>query len=199
MIRICFDTEFTGLGLGPFGIGPQLISIGLISVDDVNRTFYAELTDTYTLDDCENFVIQEVLPLLQGGDSRMTLDELTVRLKEWIEAFGEPIVLLTDSLNYDWRWLQEIFREPGSWPVNLDGHPVLLNFNHLLDAERFADAVERAFASGQYRRHHAADDARVNRLGWIAAGGDNLDDQHGIPSTESGIDALSRDGLKPPL
>lgn len=43
--------------------------------------------------------------------------------------------------------------------------------NYLNDYDAFAHAVEMAFAAG-LRRHHALDDAKANRLGWIAAGGD---------------------------
>ena len=38
------------------------------------------------------------------------------------------------------------------------------------DYDRFIKSVEKAFSS--LRRHHALDDAKANRLGWIAAGGD---------------------------
>ena len=70
---------------------------------------------------------------------------------------------------WDWPWIQEIFHA-GAWPANLDGQPLLLNINHLNDYVAFQDAVEKAFTSG-LRRHHALDDAKANRLGWIAAGG----------------------------
>lgn len=43
--------------------------------------------------------------------------------------------------------------------------------NYLNDFDAFNEAVEEAFANG-LRRHHALDDAKANRLGWIAAGGD---------------------------
>jgi hypothetical protein len=43
--------------------------------------------------------------------------------------------------------------------------------NYLMQFDEFEPAIERAFAAG-LRRHHALDDAKANRMGWISAGGD---------------------------
>lgn len=53
----------------------------------------------------------------------------------------------------------EVFRPP-----NVDGRPYVLP-----QSPSFNLAVEEAFASG-LRRHHALDDAKANRLGWLALG-----------------------------
>lgn len=161
---IFFDTEFTDLG-----VDPRLISIGLIA-EDGERTFYAELSDTYEPKDCGDFARLAVLPKLEGGDARMSLHELGERLVVWLQAFGEPVTLATDSLAWDWPWVHDIFGELGIWPDNLAPKPLLLTMNYLIEYDRFVDAVEMAFRS--LRRHHALDDAKANRLGWIAAGGD---------------------------
>lgn len=159
--RIFFDTEFTDLG-----IDPRLISIGMIS-EDGQREFYAELVDTWTPADCRGnpFVIEAVLPQLEGGAARMTLHELRLRLSAWIAAFAQPVQLATDSLSWDWPWIHEILHEAGTWPENLATKPLILKPDPVFNA-----AVEEAFASG-LRRHHALDDARANRLAWIASGG----------------------------
>ncbi len=159
-----FDTEFTELG-----IDPKLISIGLIS-EDGERTFYAELADTYQPKDCSEFVSSAVLPLLEGGDKVLTMHDLTLRLGNWLEGFGELVTLATDSLCWDWPWIQEIFHIEETWPANLARRPLLLTMNYLNDYDNFVDAVEKAFKD--LRRHHALDDAKANRLGWLAAGGD---------------------------
>lgn len=161
---IFFDTEFTELG-----IDPRLISIGLVS-EDGERTFYAELSDTYQPRHCSDFVREAVVPLLEGGNTRMTMPDLALRLGNWLESFEQPVKLATDSLAWDWPWIQEIFCDPWTWPENLDGKPLLLTMNYLNDYDRFIDAMEKAFRS--LRRHHSLDDAEANRLGWIAAGGD---------------------------
>ena len=157
-MRIFFDTEFTGLT-----IDPRLISIGL--VDETGKTFYAELSDTYTAADCDPFVLEGILPKLDGGGALMTMRELGERLLDWIERYDEPVVLMTDSMAWDWPWIQEIFYDR-AWPENVAKSPAILG--QTLD---FARAVESAVTAHRLRRHHALDDARANRLGWIAAGG----------------------------
>ncbi len=168
MIRVFFDTEFTDLAADA-----KLISIGMVD-ETGERSFYAELTDTYHPDDVSEFTASEVLPHLEGGLAQMTKDELRKRLTAWLEAFGEPVQLATDSLAWDWPWLHQIFRVltvAPAWPSNLLPAPLLLTMNYLIDFDKFEPAVEQAFADG-LRRHHALDDAKANRLGWIAAGGD---------------------------
>lgn len=163
---IFFDTEFSDLC-----VDPRLISIGLIA-EDGERTFYAELSDTYQVKDCGEFTKLAVLPLLEGGDVRMSMRELGERLLAWLESFGEPVTLACDSLAWDWPWVQEIFGELDAWPSNLHRRPKILLFDAEA-GEQFNTALERGFAGG-LRRHHALDDAKANRLGWIAAGG-NID------------------------
>ena len=159
-LRIFFDTEFTGLI-----VDPRLISIGCVD-ETGTKTFYAELSDTWKPGDVSDFARVAVLPKLEGGQASMMMSELTAALGNWLESFDAPVQLATDSLSWDWPLVQEIFETLSTWPKNLDGKPVVLvqdlNFNL---------AVEDAFAKG-LRRHHALDDAKANRLGWIAAGGD---------------------------
>lgn len=162
---IFFDTEFTDLCMDP-----RLISIGLVA-EDGERSFYAELSDTYQLTDVGEFARLAVLPLLEGGEALMAMPDLALRLGNWLESFGEPVKLATDSLSWDWPWIQELFRTPWTWPENLDNKPLLITINYLVDFDKFEVAVENAFAEG-LRRHHALDDAKANRMGWIAAGGD---------------------------
>lgn len=161
--RIFFDSEFTDLTPEA-----KLISIGLVSED--GREFYAELSDTYRLDDVSEFVRVAVLPLLEGGDALMSMQELAERLQAWLASFGEPVQLAIDNPTCDWRWVPVIFHDR-PWPANLDGTPLLLTMNYLNDYDPFCEAVEKSFSDG-LRRHHALDDAKANRLGWIASGGD---------------------------
>lgn len=160
---IFFDTEFTDLHSDA-----RLISIGLVA-EDGERTFYAELSDTYEQKQCGDFTKLEVLPLLEGGDKVLTIHKLTLNLGNWLEDFGEPVTLACDSLAWDWPWIQAIFQIEGTWPANLARKPSILQFD-ADTGERFNDALEKAFAA-ELRRHHALDDAKANRLGWIAVGG----------------------------
>ncbi len=177
---VFIDTEFTELS-----IAPGLISIGLVS-EDGNRVFYAELSDTYQSSECSDFVRDAVLPQLQGGDALMTMRELSLRLVDWLIAFSEPVQLATDSLQWDWPWIEKIFAEAGAYlleqtpawqdikdsphrlasvacPANVDGRPYALQ-----QAAAFNLAVEQAFESGLLRCHHALDDAKANRIAWLA-------------------------------
>lgn len=160
---IFFDTEFTDLHWEA-----KLISIGLVAED--GRTFYAELSDTYQHKDCGDFAREVVFPLLEGGDVHMSWRELSLRLGNWIESFEQPVRLATDSLAWDWPWIEKLFKIPETWPESLHGKPEILLFD--ADAsEQFNNALEQAFAYG-LRQHQALDDAKANQMGWIAAGGD---------------------------
>lgn len=157
MLHVFFDTEFTDLG-----IGSKLISIGLVT-EDGDRQFYAELTGTYELSECCDFVRKTVLPQLEGGSSvGMDMPTLTHNLGEWLLGLGESVLLVTDSLAWDWPWIQEIFWEKGSWPRNVLSQPLILG-----QTEEMNEAIEAAFAQG-LRQHHALDDAKANRLAWLS-------------------------------
>ncbi len=152
---IFFDTEFTDLGLDP-----KLISIGLVSLH--GECFYAELTDTWRLDDCSQFVCEMVLPELDGR-ALMTLAQLARKLYIWIEQFQEPVTLVSDSEYWDWRWIGAIFSAPGNWPSSLAHQPMIMPSDLQLAA-----AIELSYQPhGMLRRHHALDDACANRLGWL--------------------------------
>jgi hypothetical protein len=157
---IFFDTEFSDLN-----IDQRLISVGLVS--EGSREFYAELSDTYQRKECGAFTQEAVLPHLEGGEAFMTMDELTLRLENWIEGFEQPVKLATDSLSWDWPWIQEIFYLPETWPENLDGKPALLL--EMIECSFFTNAIEQAFQNHvpRLRRHHALDDAKANRLAWL--------------------------------
>lgn len=162
---IFFDTEFTDLHREA-----RLISIGLVTADG-EKSFYAELSDTYQRKDCGDFAREVVLPLLEGGDVLMSWHELSLRLGNWVESFEQPVRLATDSLAWDWPWIQKMFTTLRAWPSNLDGKPEILLFD-ADSGEQFNNALEQAFAGG-LRQHHALDDAKANRLGWISVNRNN--------------------------
>ena len=153
-MQIFFDTEFTCLGLDP-----KLISIGFVS-EDGEHTFYAELSDNYLLDQCSDFVHEEVLLRLEGGDALMTTSELTLRLGNWIESFEYPVTLVTDAVAWDWPFIVELFCLPGTWPENL--HP---KAESLRDDDGFNECVDFVFDNHpELIRHHALHDAQANQL-----------------------------------
>ena len=60
----------------------------------------------------------------------------------------------------------EIFKD--NWPDNLNKECFLLNMNYMKDADAFYDAIKDGYESG-LRNHHALDDAKANRIGWLAS------------------------------
>ena len=93
----------------------------------------------------------------------MTLAQLTIQLHRWIEQFQLPVTLVSDSENWDWRWISAIFAEPDHWPSNLARQPLIMPAEAQLAATiAQGDQQHRAL-----RRHHALDDARANQLGWL--------------------------------
>lgn len=155
-----WGTEFSGLQQRR----PQLISIGLISADG-DHVFYAELPTESYVDAIDPWVKTNVLPLLDGGASILEPDALRQHLAAFFARFkAEKIVQIAcDAKDFDMAFLRGLL-DP--WPENLDRRPYPLTF-YAEQGEKFSAAVEQAFANG-LRRHHALDDAKANRLGWIA-------------------------------
>ncbi len=180
---IFFDAEMTDLSADR-----KLISIGFVS-EDGEREFYAELSDTYQLSDCSDFVREAVLPNLEGGEARMSMRDLSVSFIRWIIGFEERVQLATDSLQWDWPWIEVIYAEAGTFmlesspvwvdmkdsprrlagvarPANTgDGKPFALQ-----QTDAFNVAIEKAFDSG-LRCHNALEDAKANRFAWLATKG----------------------------
>lgn len=166
MINIFFDTEFSHLQ-GPLDPEPAvLISIGCVSQDD--RKFYAE-SSSFQVEHCSEFVVQTVLPLLEGGDVSMPYTMIAKQLKDWIESFDDKVTLCTDSPYHDFGYVQHMFDSWG-WPANLNKKPHWLAFGYIMGV-RFANGVEEAFRTikPELRRHHALDDAIANKFGFQQA------------------------------
>lgn len=157
---VFFDTEFTHLFNVNSIKGPELISVGLIG--ESGKLFYAENAE-FDESECTTFVLDEVLPHLQGGEYLMQYEDLAKRLKSWIESFGKPVLLVSDAPNFDWPYLSEMF-VAYSYPNNLvkygadeitfDNQAQLLRFKlHLKEIEKGVD----------FKKHHALEDAKANR------------------------------------
>lgn len=138
---VYFDTEFTD-----FAEDAKLISIGLVA--ETGETFYAELSDTYTVDDCSDFVIEHVLPQLDGGKALMTFTELKTRLYNWLEARGEPVTLATDSPPWDWHFVRMLLGE--TYPSNLR------KTSNMIDIPKHL-----AYSGADINMHHALKDAEL--------------------------------------
>ena len=157
-MEIYLDTEFTD-----FAVDSALISIGFVSVD--GKEFYAELNDTYCEDKCSDFVIENVLPILNGKAVEISWNDLAPKLKTWIESFDEPATLWADGIEFDWAWIIEIFSNSKcGWPGNMArGCNSTGNLAADEQQERYYRAYEDFWLENQARgavQHHALWDAR---------------------------------------
>lgn len=159
---IFLDTEFTDQS------NPKLISLGLVDLSG-NRTFYAELTDTYGREDCSPFVRVEVLPLLSGEETWMTAPQCRQELVRWIEAFGVSVRLVADYLEYDLYLVRALLGDV--WPGNLEPSGLRFDSNDYPGIQSsLIEARMNYYREGSgWHEHHALHDAFALRASWLAA------------------------------
>lgn len=163
-MKVFIDTEFTDFK------DSKLISIALVT-EDGERSFYAELTDNYTQDDCSYFVLETVLPLLDAPElpaevdykavyARMTTEQCRHHLNAWFAAIQEPVRVASDS-GYDQDFLRALLND--DWPAMLDREPHYVAFGEC-GWLRYSARTDSYFEKHpKLRRHHAMDDAQVMR------------------------------------
>jgi hypothetical protein len=152
---VFFDTEFTTLEKDGMR---SLISIGCVAQD--GSEFYAELSDTWHPANCSDFVVEHVLPLLNGGESRMKEAELAARLKTWIESLTDKeVIFRSDAPHLDWPFIEATFNAHG-WPKNLRQKCGVISFDNDNFQKRFDAALTEYWREHSARRHHALVDAR---------------------------------------
>lgn len=156
-LNLFFDCEFTRFQEG--AELPGLISIGVVS--DCGKTFYAENASVQK-EPCSEFVIETVLPLLQGGDALMPYPAIAEKLKAWLESFDREVKMWSDAPCFYWPYVEHMFDTYG-WPGNLNRSPAPISFDSGVQNICFFNAVEEMFLSNKsLRRHHALDDAIAN-------------------------------------
>lgn len=169
MINIFFDCEFTKLQQDSDTESNEMISIGCISED--GKRFYTENATTLARPEYfSEFVVETVIPLLEGGDCLMPYGEIAKNLCTWIESFEGKVKMWTDAPRFDWPHVERMFNNYG-WPLNLIRKPIALSFPNTIQLTRFFAGVEDAFKTFQpeLRRHHALDDAIANKYGFERA------------------------------
>jgi hypothetical protein len=145
MKKVYLDTEFTDLHPAA-----RLISIALVV--DENNFFYAELTDTYDLCDCSDFVKAYVLPFLRGNSYRMNYYECSLRMSNWIESLGDRCMIASDAPSWDMPFFDRLIdvRPPANlersmvYPIRVPPH-----------------IIEDIVLENNYDIHNALDDAMV--------------------------------------
>lgn len=146
------DTEFTGFK------SPKLISIGIVALG--GEEFYAEAE--YALDDCSDFVLATVLPLLNRNKKPLSLEGLRAELLSWIETVRQDeLVLICYDSEYDRRMLDQIFN--GNMPLGVVLRNLGASYVNKLKQYEFHIKHKQA-------EHHALHDARALKYafrGWI--------------------------------
>lgn len=158
---VFLDTEFTDRS------NPKLISLGLVDLSG-NRTFYAELTDTYRQEDCSPFVRAEVLPLLSGGEARMTAQQCRQKLARWIAAFEVRVRLVADYLEYDLYLVRALLGD--AWPASLEPPGFRFDSSDYPSIQSSLIEARMSYyreAPGRHE-HHALHDACALRASWLA-------------------------------
>lgn len=152
MSKIYFDTEFEGLFENA-----GLISIGLTNHNG-SETFYAELSDSYQEKKCSEFCKSVVLPLLKNDNTKISVQELNIKLFAWLSQQGKDTVLICDS-SRDIEQINRIF--PQGLPGNCS-YQVLSFWN--IWKRRIANHNRKLYTKYNLRDHHALDDAIINRI-----------------------------------
>lgn len=152
MKKLFLDTEFTDLV--PHN---KLISIALVTED--GQSFYAELTDSFDLKDCSDFVKAFVLPILRGGEYQMTENECALHMAQWIEGLGDRYIIACDNISWDLPHLKRLLHKTGLWPENLDEHD---RFKFMI----MEDDAEFITIENEFDVHNALDDAKAMQIAY---------------------------------
>ncbi|MDD0997532.1 3'-5' exoribonuclease [Pseudomonas sp. TNT2022 ID1044] len=149
-MKIFLDCEFTQLNRDS-----KLISLALVS--ESGREFYVELIDTYLVEDCSDFVIQNVLPQLDPLRCGQSLSEAQASLRRFLGSFVEQLEVCSDAPHWDWSFFCDLVDADNKpWPVKVVSRPTDLTslFNQVN-----AEALEQVELSDP--PHHALLDARM--------------------------------------
>lgn len=149
-LKVFLDCEFTQLNQDS-----KLISLAQVS--ESGEEFYVELTDTYVVEDCSDFVIQYVLPQLDSRRYGKSFIEAQCSLRKFLDGFDGELEVCSDAPNWDWDFfvdLVDVKHQP--WPVQVMNQPTSLTS---LFSQINTEALEHVELSDL--PHHALLDARV--------------------------------------
>ena len=148
-MKLFLDCEFTQLNRDT-----KLISLALVS--EAGHEFYVELTDTYLVGDCSDFVILNVLPQLNLAAHGQTLVEAQSSLLAFLSDLEGPLEVCSDAPEWDWDLFCQLAYVDHRWPGNVANRAtnLILIFRHL-EADDIGDVVLQELP------HHALLDARL--------------------------------------
>ncbi|WP_095077009.1 3'-5' exoribonuclease [Pseudomonas sp. Irchel s3h17] len=149
-MKIFLDCEFTQLNQDS-----KLISLALVS--ESGEEFYVELTDTYSVEDCSDFVIRNVLPQLDPLRYGQSLVEAQASLRRFLDGFDEELEVCSDAPQWDWDFFCDLARaDHQPWPGQVMNQPTNLT---ILFHQVNAEALEQVELCDL--PHHALLDARA--------------------------------------
>lgn len=148
-MKVFLDCEFTQLNRDT-----KLISLALVS--EAGHEFYVELTDTYQVADCSDFVIQNVLPQLNLPVHGQTLVEAQASLLAFLGGLEGLVEVCSDAPEWDWDFFCQLAYVNDRWPINVANRAtnLILLFRHL-EADDIGDVTLPELP------HHALLDARL--------------------------------------
>ena len=149
VMKLFLDCEFTQLNQDT-----KLISLGLVS--ESGDEFYVELTDTYQIEDCSDFVIQNVLPQLNLHLYGMSLVEAQAALRVFLGSIEGRLEICSDAPDWDWDFFCQLAYVDHRWPSNVANRPT--NLIHLV---RHFEADDIGNIKLPDLPHHALLDARL--------------------------------------
>lgn len=100
-MKLFLDCEFTQLNQNT-----KLISLALVS--EAGDEFYVELTDTYQLVNCSDFVIQHVLPQLDPSRHGMSFVKAQAALSVFLSSIEGQLEVCSDAPDWDWDFFCEL-------------------------------------------------------------------------------------------
>lgn len=148
-MKLFLDCEFTQLNKDT-----KLISLALVT--ETGDEFYVELTDTYDIEDCSEFVVQHVLPQLDTQTYGVTLVEAQSSLLAFLSDLEGPLEICSDAPDWDWDFFCQLAYVDHRWPVNVANRAsnLILLFKHLQPDDSGSVTLPEL-------PHHALLDARL--------------------------------------
>ena len=167
-MKVFLDCEFTQLNRDT-----KLISLAVVSED--GHEYYVELTDTYLVGECSDFVIQNVLPQLNLPAHGQALVEAQTSLLAFLGGLEGLIEVCSDAPEWDWDFFCQLAYVNNRWPANVANRAtnLILLFRHF-EADEIGDVTLPELP------HHALLDARLlaDLYRRLSAGSDR-DTEHG--------------------
>lgn len=148
-MKLFLDCEFTQLNAST-----KLISLALVSKR--GHEFYVELTDTYQIADCSDFVIKNVLPQLALARYGMSLVEAQAALGIFLAGIEGPLEVCSDAPDWDWDFFCLLAYVNHRWPAN-----VINRATNLIHLFRHLEADDIGNMTLPELPHHALLDARL--------------------------------------